>query len=402
MDESTQNETAKIKRLLAICFSFWGGVLLWESSLAQNEIHLERWQSGATDPVPIELKGYSGEILKVLTFDLEVMGWEVVPAGKGQFVLTGGNNSGLHGRLEDRLGGGKALFSLRYSAAGRRQAHELANAVVEEVFKEKGIALTKIAYKNWKAGGFPEIHVADYDGHRAKPVTWDRSNVAAPAWSPGELKLFYTSYKMGNPDIFSHDLSSGRRSAVSRYSGLNTSVALSPDGRRMAMILSKDGSPDLYVANSDGRDLKRLTKTREVDACPCWSPDGRQICFTSAVSGGDRLHLINPSGSGMRRLKTVGVSGVFSEADWSPDGRQIAFTAQMGRRFYICVVPANGGEAKLLTQGEDPSWAPNSRNIVFMRKKNGRKTLSILDVPTRRVQDVSNISGNSSQPAWAR
>lgn len=402
MDELIQSETAKIKRLLAVCFSFLGGVLLWESSLAQNEIHLERWQSGTTEPVPIELKGYSGEILKVLTFDLEVMGWEVVPSGKGQFVLTGGNKGGLHGRLEDRLGGGGSLFSLRYSTAGRRQAHALANAVVEKVFKEKGIALTKIAYKNWTAGGFPEIHVADYDGHRAKPVTWDRSNVAAPAWLPGELKLFYTSYKMGNPDIFSHDLSSGRRSAVSRYSGLNTSAALSPDGLRMAMILSKDGSPDLYVASSNGRNLKRLTKTREVDACPCWSPEGNQICFTSAVSGGDRLYLIRPSGSGMRRLRTAGVSGVFSEADWSPDGRKIAFTAQMGRRFYICVVPANGGEARVLTQGEDPSWAPNSRNIVFMRKKNGRKILSILDIPTKRVQDVPNISGNSSQPAWAR
>ena len=402
MDELTQNKTAPIKRLLAVCFSFWGGVFLWENSIAQNEIHLERWQSGTTDPVPIELKGYSGEILKVLTFDLEVMGWEVVPAGKGQFVLAGGNDGELHGRLRDRLGGGKSIFSLRYSTAGRRQAHALANAVVEEVFKEKGIAHTKIAYKNWSAGDFPEIHVADYDGHRAKPVTWDRSNVAAPAWSPGEWKLFYTSYKMGNPDIFSHDLSSGQRSAVSRYSGLNSSAALSPDGRRMAMILSKDGSPDLYVANSDGRDLKRLTKTREVDACPCWSPDGNQICFTSAVSGGDRLYLIHPSGSGMQRLRTAGVSGVFSEADWSPDGRQIAFTAQMGRRFYICAVPAKGGEAKVLTQGEDPSWAPNSRNIVFMQKKNGRKILSILDVPTKRVQDVPNISGNSSQPAWAR
>ncbi len=402
MDASRQNETAKMKRLLAIGFSCWGSLLLWESGTAQNEIDLERWQSGTTEPVPIELKGYSGEALKVLTFDLEVMGWAVVPAGKGQFALIGSNDGRLHGRLVDRLGGENTLFSLRFSSAGRRQAHALANAVVEKVFKQKGIAQTKIAYKNWLPGGFPEIYVADYDGHRAQAMTRDRSNVAAPAWSPGELKLFYTSYKMGNPDIFTHDLSSGQRSAVSRYSGLNTSVALSSDGRRMAMILSKDGSPDLYVADSDGRNLKRLTNTREEDACPCWSPDGDKICFTSAMSGGARLYLISPSGSGVRRLKTAGVSGVFSEADWSPDGRQIAFTALMGRRFYICVVSAEGGEVKVLVQGEDPSWAPNSRNIIFMQKKNGRKMLSILDVPTKRVKNVQKISGNSSQPAWAR
>lgn len=104
----------------------------------------------------------------------------------------------------------------------------------------------------------------------------------------------------------------------------------------------------------------------------------------------------------MRRLRAVGASGTFSEADWSPDGRWIAFTALMGRKPYICVVAAGGGESTALTQGEDPSWAPNSRNIVFHRKKNGRKILSILDVPTKRVKDVPQIMGNSSQPSWAR
>ncbi|MCS1408922.1 MAG: Dipeptidyl-peptidase 5 [Verrucomicrobia subdivision 3 bacterium] len=388
-------------RIVRICCAFWGGLLLAKSGWAQTEIDLERMQS-STAPVPIELEGFSGESRDVLAFDLEVMGWEVVPEGAGQFALIGGNNGGLQGKLVDRLGG-STLFSRRYATGTlRQQAHALANAVVEKVFRQKGIAHTKIAYKSRASGGFPEIYVADYDGYRAQAVTRDRSNVAAPAWVPGRLKLFYTSYKMGNPDIFTHDLLSGRRAAVSRYAGLNTSAALSADGSRMAMILSKGGSPDLYVADSSGRNLKQLTMTREEEACPCWSPDGSQICFTSAVGGGARLYLISPEGNGMRRLRAVGVSGVFSEPDWSPDGQWIAFTALMGRQFHICVVSAAGGEASVLSRGEDPSWAPNSRNIVFMRKKNGRKILSILDVSTKWVKDVPKITGNSSQPAWAR
>ena len=369
---------------------------------AQSEINLERLQS-SVEPVPIQLEGYSGEALQVLTFDLEVMGWEVVPAGEGQFALIGDLQGGLRGRLVDRLGGGATLFSRQYSSgSSREQAHALANAVVEQVFRQKGIAHTKIAFKSRASGGWPEIYVADYDGFRSQAITKDRSNVAAPTWVPGKLKLFYTSYKLRNPDIFSHDLKSGRRVAVSRYSGLNTSAAISNDGRKMAMILSKDGSPDLYVANVDGTGLKALTKTKEEEACPAWSPDGSLICFTSAAGGGARLYLVNSNGGAMRRLRAVGASGVYSEADWSPDGRWIAFTALMGRQFYICVVAAGGGESVALTQGEDPSWAPNSRNIVFHRKKNGRKILSILDVPTKRVKDVPQIMGNSSQPSWAR
>ena len=378
------------------------GLLMPIQTWAQQEITLERLQT-TSDPVPIQLEGFSGEALSVLRFDLEVMGWEVVPAGQGQFALIGGNQGGLQGRLEDRLGGKKTLFSRQYSSGTtRQQAHALSNAVVERVFRQPGIAHTRIAFKSRPAGGFPEVYVADYDGFGVQAVTRDRSNVAAPAWVPGELKLYYTSYKLRNPDIFSHDLRSGRRLAISRHAGLNTSATLSPDGRRMAMILSQDGSPDLYVANADGKNLRRMTKTREEEACPCWSADGRQICFTSAAGGGARLYLMDAAGGPMKRLRAVGASGVYSEPDWSPDGKWIAFTALMGRQFHICIVPATGGQASVMTQGEDPSWAPNSRNIIYMRKKNGRKILSILDVPTKRVKDVPQITGNSSQPAWAR
>lgn len=370
--------------------------------LGQNEINLERMQS-RIDPVPIQLEGFTGETLAVLSFDLEVMGWEVVPSGKGQFALVGDNNNGLRGRLTDRVGGGATLFSRQYSSGtARQQAHALANAVVEKVFRQKGIAHTKIAFRNRKPGGNFEIFVGDYDGYRSQAVTRDQSNVAAPAWVPGQLKLFYTSYKLRNPDIFSHDLKSGRRVAVSRHSGLNTSAAITSDGRKLAMILSKDGNPELYVSNIDGTGLRRLTNTREEEACPAWSPDGRQICFTSASRGGARLFLMDSNGGSMTRLNAAGASGVFSEPDWSPDGQWIAFTAQIGRKHHICIVDAGGGEAAVLPEGEDPSWAPNSRNIIFMRQKNGRKILSILDVPTKRVKDVPQIMGTSSQPAWAR
>jgi Tol biopolymer transport system component len=62
----------------------------------------------------------------------------------------------------------------------------------------------------------------------------------------------------------------------------------------------------------------------------------------------------------------------------------------------------SGGEAIVLTRGEDPSWAPNSRNLVFMRKKNGRKTLSVLDVPTKQVKDIRQTARDQSQPSWAK
>jgi TolB protein len=187
----------------------------------------------------------------------------------------------------------------------------------------------------------------------------------------------------------------------SRRPGLNTSAAVSPDGRQVAMILSENGkSPDLYVANSDGTGLRRLTSPAVDESSPCWSPDGRWICFATKMGARRTLAKVPAGGGDLQRITTGGVVNP-TEPDWSPDGKWIAFTAQMGN-FEICVVPAEGGSATVLKSGEDASWATNSRTLVLARRAGGLRTLSLLDVFTKQSKDVPRISGSNSQPAWAR
>ena len=83
----------------------------------------------------------------------------------------------------------------------------------------------------------------------------------SPAWVPGHLALYYTSYRLGHPDIFYHNLSTGERKVFARYGGSNMSPAPSPDGSKVAMILSKDGWTDLYACSSAGGTPTRLTKS---------------------------------------------------------------------------------------------------------------------------------------------
>ena len=90
-----------------------------------------------------------------------------------------------------------------------------------------------------------------------------------------------------------------------------------------------------------------------------------------------------------------------TEPDWSPDGRWIAFTAQI-RGFTLFIVPAAGGEAIELVAGEDPSWAPNSRALLFCKGRDHGKQLSLLDVPTKTVKPVARVLESNSQPSWAK
>jgi TolB protein len=384
-----------LKRVLLMCclVRFTGQVL------AQQEIDVEKGLEVFSRPIYVSMSGFTGEAAQVLEFDLYVQGFAFTNAESAQYLISGSNNGNLQGRATDRFSK-STLVSKAYSGASLRlQAHTFADEFVNAVPQRKGIARTKIAFKN-DTGPTSEIFIADFDGHNAQAATSDKSIVAAPCWA-GNQALYYVSYKLNHPDIFYHDLPTQARRTFARYGGSNISPAVSGDGRKVAMILSKDGWTDLYVCNSDGTGLTRLTKSREDESSPCWSPDGKWICFAAKIKERRSLCKISPSGGEIQRIATSGVLNP-TEPDWSPDGKWIVFTSMMGG-FEICVVPAQGGKVFQITAGEDPSWAPNSRTVIFARRRGSVRTLSLLDVFTKQVKDVSRISGSSqSQPSWAK
>ena len=365
-------------------------------------IYHTRDSLGFLKPVPVNLSGFTGEPDSVLKFDLIFMGLTNVPIEQAEYLITGSNASRVEGRVTNKATQHQVLAKAYTGGSQRAQAHALADDIAVALTQLPGIAQTKMAFKAEMGTGHSEVYLADYDGRNAQQVTRDQTIVAGPCWA-GHSALLYSSYKLGNPYIFSHQLSSGARAAVARHPGGNYSPAVSPDGTRVAMILSKSGSPDLYVANIDGSGLKQLTSTREAEFSPCWSPDGRLICFGSRERNATQLFTISPSGGSPRPLATIGAPSP-TEPDWSPDGRWIAFTSQL-RTFQICIVQANGGqggEAYALVDGEDPSWAPNSRALLFCSGPDHSKRLSLLDVPTKQVKTLARLLESNSQPSWAK
>ncbi len=358
--------------------------------------------NGFLKPVPVNISGFTGEVDSVLKNDLIFMGVVHVPIAEAQYLVTGSNAGRVEGRVQDKVTKFQLLGKAYTGGSIRAQTHAFADDIAKALTALPGIAQTRIAFKAEKGPGRSEIYIADFDGFAPQSVTSDNAIVAGPDWR-GQGMLLYSSYKLGYPYIFSHQLSTGTRTAVARHPGGSYSPAVSPDGTRVAMILSKSGSPDLYVANIDGTGLKQLTTTRESESSPCWSPDGKTICFSSRDRGATMLFTVPATGGTMRQLATSGAPSP-TEPAWSPDGKWIAFTSQT-RTFQICIVPANGGSggaAIPLVEGEDPSWAPNSRALMFCRGRDHAKTLSLLDAPTKRVKALPRILESNSQPSWAK
>jgi TolB protein len=355
---------------------------------------------GFMKPIPVAIRGYSADVEAILRFDLTFMGFEFVPADRALFTIEKNNAAGVGALIKQLTPPYNKAFT---GGSLRQQAHALADDIAKTITGKPGIAQTRVAFKVQPTGfGNGEIYVSDFDGFNATAVTRDNTICAAPSWAGRDL-LLYMSHKIsGKPDILQHNLSSGSRKVVARYPGMNSSPAVSPDGKRVAMILSKSGSPNLYVADIDGGNLKQLTTTKEGESSPCWSPDGRTICVVSRQSGKPALYTIPAGGGSLSRI-SAGVPSP-TEPDWSPDGKFIICTG-LGKEFTLYLVPMEGparGQTLPIVDGQDAVWAPNSRAVIFARRVSGRHVLALLDVPSKTVKDIARVGGDATQPSWAR
>jgi dipeptidyl aminopeptidase/acylaminoacyl peptidase len=109
------------------------------------------------------------------------------------------------------------------------------------------------------------------------------------------------------------------------------------------------------------------------------SPDGRQVALTvtrldrEADAYRSAIWLVDVA-TGTRRQFTAGADRD-SAPRWSPDGRWLAFlTKRPGdhEKPQLAVIPTDGGESRVITSlgygVGTPSWAPDSRRMVFSAK----------------------------------
>lgn len=277
----------------------------------------------------------------------------------------------------------KRIFGLRYTntpAIFRRMAHDFSNEVIFRLTGDKGIAHTRICFvgeKNRKR----EVYVVDYDGYNLAQVTKEDSLVLLPKWEPKGEKIIYTSYKEGNPDLYSIYAHGGGRKMLSGAQGLNAMGRFSPDGEKIAIVMNKDGNPEIYLLNSRGTLLQRLTNNKAIDVSPAWSPGNRDLVFVSDRSGVPQLYVMDSDGVNVRRLT---YTNIYTDSpDWSITGERIAFVMRNRGEYNIYTTDVNGTITDQLTRStarnENPSFSPDGRFIVFVTNRRGQSELFVMN-----------------------
>jgi len=114
----------------------------------------------------------------------------------------------------------------------------------------------------------------------------------------------------------------------------NTTLALSPDGKRLAMMIRENEMTRalkvLPVAGGEPVSLHRFEKDRQVKYIDItWSPDGRYIYFSKQKPKGDGIWELwrIPSDGGEAQNLKLAMHG-FSQLNIHPDGSQITFSSR--------------------------------------------------------------------------
>jgi TolB protein len=157
----------------------------------------------------------------------------------------------------------------------------------------------------------------------------------------------------------------------------------------------------VYLINADGGDLKRLTNSGAIDTEPCFSPDGQFIYFTSDRSGGPQIYRMNADGGDVRRISFNGSYNISPAI--SPDGKMLSYISRRDGRFQVYVLELATAQELRLSDGprdESPSFAPNSRYLLYASETGGQGNLSVVAVDGSTRYTLSAKASGIREPAW--
>ncbi len=321
-------------------------------------------------------------------------------------IDRGGDGLVVEARLFDVVER-KQLAGKRYRTGDgdlRRVAHRFADEIMLALTGERGPFDSRIAFASRRNGRFKEIWAMSLDAGDLRPVTHEGLIALSPNWSPDSRALLFTSYRTGNPSLFSIDLGGGAPRLVSSQRGLNLGGRWSPGGRAIAVALENNGQTDIALIDPGGQLIRWVTRDRALDVSPSWSPDGRSIVFCSDRGGGPQIYTIDADGGAAHRVTYQG--NYNTSPAWSPKGDRIAYASRVGKRFQIFVVDAKGGDAKQITStagdNEDPSWSPDGRYLIFSSTRDGRGAIYLSDASGANQKRLTPQGGDDSTPAWSR
>src|ERR1022692_990506 len=302
------------------------------------------------------------------------------------------------------------------------------------------------------------LWLAKWDGSENRALTYGNKSQSHPRWSRDGKWIAFLSGREDENEVDQLWIMSSSGGEAQKFTDLKGNVddfAWSPDSKRIVLVVhdpdprepekkekEKKTVPPIVIDrfffkhDIDGyltdrwshlqlldlapRKIDVITSGKHDEFLPAWSPDGNEIAFvTKRGDDPDRtenwdVYVIGAQPGAKERQVTTSPEAdphpdLESAPAWSPDGKTIAYIHGGDPKkieyavHTLAVIPAAGGEAKVLTQNldrnvEQPHWSPDSKSVFVVLEDDGAKTL--VRVPIAGGAPETVVGGRRSVAAY--
>jgi Tol biopolymer transport system component len=225
----------------------------------------------------------------------------------------------------------------------------------------------------------------------AKHVSLPSVHAFAPRFGAGSL--FYLSSLGAGDGLWRYKDSEVSEIWKGAEGTLLEPPGVSPDGRRLAIVLRRSGKLLLQILSADGAEVKPIAETLGMQGSASWSPDGKWIVTGANDATGPGLFKIPIDGGAPVRL----VAAPALNPVWSPDGRLIVYAgAEVASTLPLLAVSPDGASVelppiRLRGWGERVRFVPDGKALVYMQGRLSAQDFWLLDLATMKSRQLTRL-----------
>lgn len=262
-----------------------------------------------------------------------------------------------------------------------------------------------VLYSVYKGAGKADIMIGDYTLTYKKQIVSGGLNIF-PKWAGKDQKsIYYTSYNYDTPTLVKLNIFTSDKKVIMSSDGMIACSDVNDDGSKILITASPSGQPDIYSYDTNTGKKTRVTTYSGIDVGGQFIEDDSRIVFVSDRLGNPNIFAKSINSRGVEKL--VYHSRNNSSATSYKDNIVYASKDQKNelgeRSFNLYLMSTKSDDLKRLTSSgvnQFPKFSPNGESLLFIKTFRGVSSIGIIRLNFNKSYLFPSNNGRIQSIDW--